>query len=210
MRILYLWISVIAIAGIVGAAALTNDVNVKSGGIGIFGWDVICLDNGGGYFCNTVSDETGDTQLLVYEDPDMAGDDFSTGIFGSTEGCSPEYWDSISSQAVLSGVNWPVGYLPEDKFSSPAYFNTQIAISLGNDPTLQESLQADGDGINKLARHASAAVLNSAHKEINYPITIIDIISNTQASIDNQEYSFADVLASYNNLGKETVCEKVE
>ncbi|MDH3278229.1 MAG: hypothetical protein OEM21_09050 [Nitrosopumilus sp.] len=207
MKLMFLWLSILVVAGVTGAAALTNTIEVNSEGIGVFGWKVICLNNGGGYFCNA-TDEIGETSLVAYEDPDIAGDDFSSGVFGSLEGCSPSYWESVG--ALDQNENWPVGYLPDDKFSSPAYFNKLIAISSGTDPTLQEALQSQGDGINKLTRHSVAALLNAANPEINYPMTIIDIISYTQTSIDTQNYSFADVLASSNNVGKATFCEKVE
>lgn len=208
MKLIYLWVSVLVISGVAGAAALTNDIEVDGQDIGIFGWNVLCRDNGGGYFCNAISTATGETTLIAYENPDVAGDDFLTGVIDSPEGCSPSSWTSAETN--LSGVQWPAGYLPDDNFESQAYFNTQIVISSGGDPTFHDALQSEGDGINKLARHSVAALLNAAHPEIDYPVSIIDIISYTQASIDNQEYSFADVLAFNNNLGKETLCDKVE
>ena len=178
MKIIYLWISIIAIAGFAGAATLGNAIDVTSTGIVIFGYNVECQNNGGGIFCETQSESTGATELLYYEDPDAAADDFSTGGFGSSEGCSPDSW--VSSDLDLTSITWPDSYLPDEKFGSPAFFNSMIAISSGDDPTLHEALQSEGDGINKLARHSVAAILNSAHSEINYPISIIDIISYTQ------------------------------
>jgi len=76
-----------------------------------------------------------------------------------------------------------------------------------NDPSLYDALVSQGDGINKLARQSVAALLNSVHSQINYPLSILEIISYTQQAISDEDYSIADEFSLYNNLGKESFCD---
>ena len=210
MKIIYLWVSIIAIVGIAGMASLGNTIAVESTGIGVFSYFVDCILSPNGadlYICKTNTEAAGQTDVLNSKIPGLAVDVIPNTVLGSDSGCSPIAWASADDSTDLK---WPEGYLPDDKYGSPAYFNTVIKISSGEDPTLREALLAEGDGINKLARHSVAAVLNSAHEEMNYPSSIIDTISYTQAGIENEDYSYADVLEVNNNQGKDTLCDKVE
>jgi len=122
------------------------------------------------------------------------------------EGCPPSFWVSATNSNSRS-AGWPSGYLPDQKFGEPSYFNNAIAISSGKDPTLLASLNSQGDGINKLARHAVAALLNAAHPEIEYPLSITQIISLTYEAIKEQNYDVAEKFAIYNNLGDKSLCK---
>jgi hypothetical protein len=124
------------------------------------------------------------------------------------EGCPPSYWISGANPEPNSmSSGWPIGYLPDQKFGSPSYFNNAIVISSGKDPTLLESLNSEGDGINKLARQSVAALLNAAHPDIDYPLTIMEVISLTQSAIAQQNYEIAEKFSVYNNLGEDTLCK---
>jgi len=235
MKMIFLWAAIVGVAGIAGVATLTNVIDVNGQSFGIFDFTATpssscTVDNGLGRDCMVSVEPSGattsDEQSNSIVNVEPHGDASENGIvqyvddndveffdeeFTSFEGCSPSSWGSAADleEVDFSAVSWPAGYFPDDKYGYPAYFNQLIVISSGEDPTLHEALQSKGGGINKLARHSVAALLNSANSEIDYPLSITDIISNTQDSIEKEDYSFADVLAFSNNLGKENLCDKL-
>lgn len=124
----------------------------------------------------------------------------ATGVYGTTtvqatadatcvieeqgdEGCTPGYWKNHLS-------SWgPTGYSPTDDF------DTVFGVDLFNpDITLQQAINMGGGGVNKLARHGTAALLNATHPDLNYPLTEAEVIAYVQAG--NSE-----ILVEYNELG---------
>ncbi len=105
-------------------------------------------------------------------------------------------------------------------FSTGQYFNDVFGVSItinagkkdeNSNPTLLEALAAKG-GVNEtkgvydaLARHAVAAILNAAHPNVYYPISISMIILEVQNAITNGDLTDAeplkDQLEGYNMLG---------
>ncbi|MGB5924587.1 MAG: hypothetical protein WBH01_00615, partial [Dehalococcoidia bacterium] len=128
---------------------------------------------------------------------------------GGGEGCTPGYWKN--NAAKKGAVSWvPTGYSPDDKFGDVAIFNVTITVRAGGrrtitDPTLLQALQATGGGVNALARHAVAALLNSAHPLINYdmgPQGVIDLVHDALVSPDPDAIGDAHtILAGYNEAG---------
>lgn len=114
------------------------------------------------------------------------------------EGLTPGFWK-----------NHPLCW---DGYEPTQYFNDvfDVSISIGNgkkaaeNPTLMEALNANGGGINALARHAVAALLNAAHPDVNYPLSNTEIINAVHEAIANGEPAITDLkdqLDMYNNLG---------
>ena len=70
--------------------------------------------------------------------------------------------------------------------------------------TLLEGLQLGGGGLNALTRHAIAAVLSAAHPDIDYPLTIseiVDMVNDAYTSGDADEIEdLKDDLDAFNNL----------
>jgi len=124
------------------------------------------------------------------------------------QGCPVSFWikESDYRNVTDSRLLWPPSYLPEDKFGSPAYFNTKLTISSIDDPSLIDALNSQNDGIEKLARQSVAALLNAAHSKIHYPLTITQVISLTNDAIAKSDYSVAETFAKYNNLGNSELC----
>jgi len=223
MKTIVLLAVIIGFGAIAGMATLANVLDVTTQKIGIFDFSIILSQNCPSGLCaiesprepfETISsvkptkyDDDDDDQTRHHHD----NNNRTITKEDSFEGCPVSFWGSMANpeQIDFNAKHWPTGYFPNDKYSHPAYFNKLIKISLGNDPTFNEALQSEGDGINKLSRQSITALLNSAHSEINYPLSIIEIISKTQKSIQDQEYSFADELAFHNNLGKGTFCDGV-
>lgn len=123
------------------------------------------------------------------------------------EGCTPGFWKGNADNKDASA--WTDPYDPEDTFSS--VFGRTITIWNGGNPknlanyttnpTLREALDANGSGINLLARSAVAALLNAASPYIDYPRDIGDIIADVQDAIDTEDYSLGGLLDIDNNLG---------
>lgn len=80
------------------------------------------------------------------------------------EACTPGYWKTHFDR-------WPEGYLPSDDFDTvfgTDYFDPDI--------TLGQATWARGGGLNKLARHGTAALLNAAIMDVEYPYTVAEVI----------------------------------
>lgn len=102
---------------------------------------------------------------------------------GGGEGCTPGFWKNHLDL-------WPAtGFSTDDDFDT--VFGTNL---FDPDITLGEAIEARGGGINKLARHGTAALLSAAHPDVDYPLTVSDVISAVQAGD-------SDVLANANELG---------
>jgi hypothetical protein len=120
------------------------------------------------------------------------------------EGLTPGFWKANAEH--WDAVAWgPTGYSPDDLFSD--VFGRTITVRARGrntitNPTLLEALNANGGGINALARHAVAALLNAAHPDINYPADVAYVIAATQAAIDSGDYEAQkDEFEMWNELG---------
>jgi uncharacterized repeat protein (TIGR01451 family) len=121
-------------------------------------------------------------------------------------GCTPGFW---KNNAVKKGANaWCDTYDPDDDFSDTFGISEQVLRDKGkdvfSDPTLLEALNANGGGINALARHATAALLNACSDCIDYPMSAAGIIAAVQDAIADGEDAIQALhtqLAEYNEAG---------
>lgn len=119
------------------------------------------------------------------------------------EGCTPGYWKNNWDK--WEGVSWgPTGYSGDDSFS--AVFGEVIDIRLGRQtihgPTLFQALNAQGGGINALARHAVAALLNAASPDVDYDYGVAAVKSMVQGALpDGDIDGVKDDLADANEAG---------
>jgi len=58
----------------------------------------------------------------------------------------------------------------------------------GLGPTLLEALNAKGGEMNALLRESVAALLNAAHSDVNYPNSVVEVISSTQIALVSEDY----------------------
>ncbi len=139
-----------------------------------------------------------------YEKQSLLRFDFS--VRGGGEGCTPGFWKQEQHFDSWDGT----GYSPDTKFSDVDVFDRVIAIRWSqkgkpepkSDPTLLQALEAKGGGINALARHAVAALLNAANPGTNYFYTEGQIIAMVQKAIDDENYkSTKDLLVEQNEMG---------
>jgi len=85
-------------------------------------------------------------------------------------GCTPGYWKNHLNE-------WgAAGYSPADDFDATFgtnYFNPNIS--------LLQAINLGGGGLNKVARHGTAALLSAAHPDVDYPFTVVEVIAAVQA-----------------------------
>lgn len=105
-----------------------------------------------------------------------------------TQGCTPGYWKQDHHYD-----SW-VGYNPNDSFAAV------FGVAYGG--TLAEAAAAKGGGANALARHAVAALLNSANGNVDYLYSTADVISMVQAAFASGDYNGTkDLFEAQNELG---------
>jgi len=121
------------------------------------------------------------------------------------EGFTPGYWKNHEE----AWEGYMTGQLVEDVFDVFETMPTPDHCDLG-DFTLMEALSFGGGkdvyGAAKiLLRAAVAALLNSAHPDVNYPLTESEVINSVNAAIDSHDrgtiLDLAEQLDMYNNLG---------
>jgi len=135
------------------------------------------------------------------------------------EGCTPGYWkqaqhwDSWYNYGPANGffdvfertitIKWSM------KVERPLINKTTLLQANGagkplptENPTLLQALQANGGGINALARHAVAALLNASSPNVSYPYTVDEVIEMTKAAIDSESFNATkDLFETANEAG---------
>jgi hypothetical protein len=107
---------------------------------------------------------------------------------GGGQGCTPGYWKQEHHFD-----SW-VGYSPSDSFDAV------FGVSYGG--TLAEAAGAKGGGANALARHAVAALLNSATGGVDYLYSTADVISMVQAAFASGDFNGTkDLFEAQNEMG---------
>jgi hypothetical protein len=110
-------------------------------------------------------------------------------VFDEGEGCTPGFWRNHFE-------DWPpTGYSPSDDFDTTFgvdYFDPDI--------TLGDAIWLGGGGVNKIARHGTAALLNASSPDVEYPLTVAEVIAAVQAG------DLGDIV-EYNELLAEGFCD---
>lgn len=112
---------------------------------------------------------------------------------GIRQGCTPGFWRQ--DQHFDDWV--PTGFNPTDDFDT--VFGRD---AFDPDITLEEAVSLGGGGLAALARAAVAALLNAAHPNIVYPLTVAQVISMFQDAFDSGDFEpTALEFDELNNLG---------
>jgi hypothetical protein len=169
-----------------------------------FHLESIDVDSAGDHVTPASSDVTTRTAVVtIGEDPTGAG--VLPGPSGATvtftnladpfipgdEGCTPGYWKQ--SQHFDS---WE-GYATGDDF------DTVFGVDLFNpDISLLDALNLGGGGVNALARHAVAALLNAASSGVDASLSEAEVIQLVQDAETSGDFEAAkNTLAASNELG---------
>lgn len=115
------------------------------------------------------------------------------------EGCTPGFWKQDQHFD-----SW-VGFAPTDSFET--VFGVDVTLRAGgqttiDDPTLLEALQATGGGVNALARHGVAALLNASSPDVSSDFTVAQVIALVHDAIVSGDVEAAhQLLAAANEQG---------
>jgi hypothetical protein len=114
---------------------------------------------------------------------------------GGAEGCTPGYWKQTQHFD-----SWEV-YATTDSFNAVFGLTGPFADSL----TLLQALQLQGGGVNALARHAVAALLDSASSGVSYGLTTSEVIAQAKAAYESGDATLIEgqknVFAALNEKG---------
>jgi hypothetical protein len=103
------------------------------------------------------------------------------------QGCTPGYWRQTQHFG-----NW--SYNQSDLYSA--------IFGVAYEGTLLQAVWARGGGVNALARHSVAALLNAASGDVAYPYTVDQVIAAVQGAFATGEYErVKNRLAYANELG---------
>jgi hypothetical protein len=112
------------------------------------------------------------------------------------EGCTPGFWKNHPE-------DWDV-YVPEQLVGS--VFSAAPA-SVAN-LTLLQGLQNGGGQEQALTRHAIAALLAAANDEVEYPLTVQQVIDMVNAAFASGDFEpTKDLLDEFNNAGAPGFCD---
>jgi hypothetical protein len=119
------------------------------------------------------------------------------------EGCTPGFWKNHADVLRFPGA-WPLtGYEPTDDLED--VFGIDLP-SEYDDWDLLEALNSGGGGLNALMRHATAALLNAAHPDLDYGVEpaeeIIELVQDAIAAGPDAYEDLKDIFEDLN----ETVC----
>jgi cysteine-rich repeat protein len=127
------------------------------------------------------------------------------------EGCTPGYYKNNAIKK--DAVSWtPTGLDPSDRFDSENAFEGDLITIMWADkgqpaevvnPTLLQSLGANGGDVNAFARHVTAALLNALSEDVMYPATAEQVRMDVWDAVAGEK-TFSEVhqkYAEYNELG---------
>lgn len=130
-------------------------------------------------------------------DQDCDGEDLIEVVY---QGCTAQFWGGSS--------DWCSSYKPNDNFFSTFGITNKRGLGGKNGVlNLKEALAQKGGGFNKLAKQATAALLNACSASVNYQYSETQIKAEVQEAFNNPVHnnSYANSLASVyetaNNAG---------
>jgi hypothetical protein len=109
-----------------------------------------------------------DTTIVTFPDYPDEKAEVDVTVTDGGEGFTPGYWRNHTE-------DW-VGY------STDADFDTTFGVDWYDpDITLLDAVWMRGGGLKALTRHAAAALLNAAHPDVAYDMTVGDVLAEVQA-----------------------------
>ena len=133
-------------------------------------------------------------------------DTWDAGIWTPYQGCSHGFWKNHKDE-------W-VNYCPDQSLDSVFTFPDELE-ELASD-SLEDALEyGGGSGIvgkaKILLRNAVGSVLNAAHPNVNYPMTLSQVISDVDSALASKDIdimiNLEGILEYYNNLHGSCLCD---
>jgi hypothetical protein len=154
-------------------------------------FDHIAVDAVGTVNDNSPGGAIADVEFGLGTPPSGAVITFFNVLDEGGQGCTPGYWKQEHHFD-----SW-MGYSPGDDFDAT------FGVDLFNpDITLVEALRLGGGGVNAMARHAVAALLNAANDDVSYDLTEAEVIAAVQAAEASGDFEGAkDLFEDFNEQG---------
>jgi hypothetical protein len=112
-------------------------------------------------------------------------------VYRGTEGCTPGYWKNHAEAWHNSG------FTPTDDFDTVFGVN-----AFDPNRNLMQALNSGGGGLNKLARHGTAALLNAGDVDVAFALALGEVIDLVHDAIVSGQYEpLATQLDLLNNGG---------
>jgi hypothetical protein len=106
------------------------------------------------------------------------------------EGCTPGYWKQIQHFG-----NWTEPYAPSTKFDA-------VFADAFGEMTLLQVLWQGGGGLKALGRHTVAALLNAASADVDYDMSVEDVIAAFNEAYASGDYESLKMdLEDFNEQG---------
>ncbi len=124
---------------------------------------------------------------------------FYNSPIGGGEGCTPGFWKAPQHFGV-----WPSPYTPGTLFDDVNFENAFPGL------TLLQVLQQGGGGLNALGRHTVAALLNAASPNVDYDLTVAQVIAQFNAVFPGTLAAYEalkDDFEDFNQQGTPGFCE---
>lgn len=104
------------------------------------------------------------------------------------EGCTPGFWKNNADKK--GAVAWPEGFSPDDTLSDIGIVN-DIGVNVTS-ITLIQALNFGGgetleDAERNLLKHAVAAILNAANDDVNYDLTVAEIVEMVNEALASDD-----------------------
>lgn len=118
------------------------------------------------------------------------------------QGCTPGYWRQAHHYDDWSGAapgdNWSTLFDDPGSHQAPGRFGAQF----NGTTTLGVAVQLGGGGVFALARHAVAAALNAMSPDVEYGMTLTEVVDLVNDALASGDYESAkDVLVELNEAG---------
>jgi hypothetical protein len=117
------------------------------------------------------------------------------------EGCTPGYWKNHAGLLKRNGKYQPDAWGPTG-FATTDLYDATFGVVSSFGGNLLQALQRGGGGEIALGRHAVAALLSAAHPDVDYDLTVAEVIALVQAAYASGDFETAkNTLASFNEQG---------
>jgi len=148
--------------------------------------------------------ETAEKETVEQEEDSTETDEVEIDAFGNVIISEPETVEQEVEER-LETVEQEENSTETDEEKRDIFGN--IIPERRKDLNLLQALELEGSQLNQLVRESVAAMLNSAHPEIDYTYSVAKIISMTQIAMANGDYdNTITLLKEINDIGNTPIC----
>jgi capsular exopolysaccharide synthesis family protein len=126
----------------------------------------------------------------------VPSDSLNTTLAKMPQGCSPSFW-----RQPQHFESWPSLYNPDDSFET-------VFLGWHGEPvhTLLQALEQDGAGLPYLMQQSTAAILNAASSDLEYPYRTDEVIAMFQSVFGQEDTTEVEKVANLFEAANEASC----